>query len=537
MQPARDHWLSWSLILGGVALGVSGVAVVASLVQFWGANPQYWDRLIILLAAGWLAWHAFATLPPARGNCLGLAPLLAGSLAAAPAWYLEAQVGPRSILLWWLGGAWLLAAIGAVVLLGGWRWLRALSFPLFFVLFALPIPERIEVPLQEELQKLTTTLAENGLRALGMKVERRGFELNLPSGGLEVVEACSGVRSITALLAIAAFVAHYRGFGLLRGLTMTGLALPVIAAVNALRVIITGCIQEAYGTDMIQGRPHEMLGFAMVLVGLGMVLLLSQILRPAVPKGESLPPPATEPAPPSRRPFAQLAFSASLVLACLLLAVGAAGSASAYFLGQARVVRHQQTAPFEQLPSQVVGEKWKATDIEIPEEVRGMLTYDHALHRVYRDELGHQIDVWVVYWGASTAIRGYHHPDVCSTNRGWTTTDKGRQPLALDDGRTLPLTIRTFDRDRSRQRVAYWTQEGKRIWSEQDEENADKSGPGHAWIRDRLVEHPPEMSARLSVLIQTDYGGRSSRTDQMLDEFTKDFAKQLFDVCPWARPE
>jgi len=531
MQPARDHWTFWSLTLGGIALGVSGLLVVASLVQFWGMNSQYADRFIILLAVGWLVWRVRESLPPSTGSNFGLIPLLAGSVAAAPAWYLAAQVGPRSILLWWLAGAWLLSAVGAVLLLGGWRWLRPLAFPLFFVLFALPIPERIEVPLQEELQERTTTLAAAGMRAAGMTVERHGFELHLPSGGLEVVEACSGVRSITALLAIALFVAHWRGFGLIRGLLTLGLALPVIAAVNALRIIITGWIQETYGQQMIQGRPHELLGFVMVLVGLAFVLLISQLLRPHGPRAEAPQSPVTT----HHSPFTGLPYSVRLSLGACLLAVGLAGSAGAYVLGQGRIVRHLQTAPFEQLPAQF--DEWTATDVDIPEETRDILTYDRALYRKYRDELGHELEVWVIYWEASTAIRGYHHPDVCSTNRGWATILKDRQPLELDDGRLVPLTIRHYERERNRRRVVYWTQEGRRIWSEQDEDNADKSGPGHSWIRDRLVEHPPEMSARLSVLIQTDLWGRTERTERMVDDFTKRFARQLFAVCPWARPE
>jgi exosortase len=257
----------------------SGAGVAAMLAVFWGANSDYADRFIILAATGWLFWTARSRLPEARLFAGGLLPAAIGAAAAAPAYYLAVQVGPRSILLWWLAAAWVVSAIGFLAVAGGWRWVWRLRFPLVFLFLALPIPERIEVPLQERLQSMTTVIAEWGLWSLGMDVKRVGFELCLPGGVLEVVEACSGVRSITALVAIAVFVSHLRGFGLARGLVMLALAIPIIAAVNALRIILTGLIQEGFGSEWIKGTPHELLGTAMVLVGLALVVSLSYLMR------------------------------------------------------------------------------------------------------------------------------------------------------------------------------------------------------------------------------------------------------------------
>jgi EpsI family protein len=549
MLAARGHLISWVLILGTAALALSGLGVVAGLVQFWGTNPEYLDRFVILTAAGWLAWNKRRQFAAVPGSYAGFVFLIVGVLAAPPAWYLAGQLGQqRRILLWWLGGAWVLSAGGAILIAGGWRWLRPLAFPLVFVLFALPIPERIELPLQNELQTLTTYVAAWGLRASGMTVHRDGFELHLPSGGLEVVEACSGVRSITALLAIAAFVAHWRGFGLVRGLVLSALSLPVIAAVNALRIILTGWIQESFGPQFVQGTPHEMLGIVMVLVGLCLVLGLSQLLRPQnVAPAQALDGPGSAgagylskegqgakpiapPAPPSK---GEKKGAFRLVPAATLLALGLGASIFAYWSGYARVSRELQSAPFDQLPKQI-GE-WTAEDLSIPGQVEEMLTYDRACFRRYRNQYGNAIYVWAIYWQASTAIRGYHHPDICFPNRGWTATRKGREPLEFDQGQAASLTVRHFERGRDRQRVYYWTQEGRRVWTEEDENNADMSGPGHNWIRDRLVENPPEMSARVTVIMQAAF--EAGLDERMLKDFIRDFARELYHLCPWARPE
>jgi len=528
-KPERRPLLPVSLGFGLGLLGLllSFAGLVACLAEFFGSNPAYTDRFIILLASGWLVWNYRSALPSSPASPIGLPMVLAGSIAAVPAWYLAAQVGPRAVLLWWLTSSWIVAAAGLALAGGGCPWLRRLAFPLLLLLFALPIPDRILIPMQNNLQSITTVLAEYGLLAIGMDVTRKGFELFLPSGGLEVVEACSGVRSITALLAIAVFVAHMRGFGLVRGLLLLALALPVIAAVNGLRIILTGWIQETFGHEWIQGRPHELLGTAMVLVGLGMVLILSHLMR-------SRREVTVQPEAPVR--FGGVVRSFWHWPAALILAVGFGASAYAWLEGSKRAVATVQAAPFDDLPLSIGN--WKSDgNRPIPDQVRDLLTYDNAVYRVYRDPIGHEVEVWVIYWQASTAIRGYHHPDVCFPNRGFEASRKGEQPLKVGDDTEILTTLRHFNRGRERVRLTYWTQEGKRVWTKLDEENADKGGPGHDWIRDRLVANPPELSARLAVSIKSEFSGRGEREERVAVDFSERFAAALFELCPWAKPE
>ena len=65
---------------GGLALGAA--ALLALLIQFWGARPEYADRFLILLGAAWVAWNKRATIPSARPHAWLALPLalLAGML-------------------------------------------------------------------------------------------------------------------------------------------------------------------------------------------------------------------------------------------------------------------------------------------------------------------------------------------------------------------------------------------------------------------------------------------------------------------------
>ena len=74
----------------------------------------------------------------------------------------------------------------------------ALAFPLFFLLFAVPFGEFLLPALMEQ----TADVLIFALRLTGIPVYREGQFFTLPSGSWSVVEACSGLRSLTALISL-----------------------------------------------------------------------------------------------------------------------------------------------------------------------------------------------------------------------------------------------------------------------------------------------------------------------------------------------
>jgi exosortase len=289
-HPLLPHSTADRVAWGCLALGAA--ALVEALAAYWGANPGHADRLLILVGSAYAAYAlapAWSALPARPRPLLGLPLVLVGVAAYPVGYFLYTQIGPRPLVLWWLTAALVAAAVGLILSRHGWPRLRAAAFPLVFILFALPIPNRILLPLQDELQHVTTTVSYHALGVLGFDVEREEYVLALPGGRLRVEEACSGVRSLTALTAIAAFVAYLRGFGPARGCLLVLLAVPVVAAVNVLRVVLSGGIQEGIGPEYIQGNWHEALGFAMVLLGLVLILGVARLVEgrtPSVGEGE-----------------------------------------------------------------------------------------------------------------------------------------------------------------------------------------------------------------------------------------------------------
>ncbi|MFL5338840.1 MAG: exosortase C-terminal domain/associated protein EpsI [Gemmataceae bacterium] len=510
-----------------LVLAAGGAAVLVAVGCHWSDSAEFFDRALVVLVTVWLLVRSRRLwMSAGNGHISGLIALLPTLVLFPLAWYLVAQVGPRPVLLWWLAATGLLAASGVALACGGTRSLRTLAFPLLFLLFALPVPRRVELPVQAALQEVTTSLAAAALPQLGIAAQRDGFVLHLPAGDLGVIEACSGIRSVPALLALAALVGYARGIQLLRGLLLVGLALPFIVLANALRVTLSGVLLERLGRAAVEATAHELLGYGTVLAVLGLILAASQLLRrrragPAVNAAD---------VPSMGPPLAGRAHVAAALLGLTLLLSGVAAG-----LGWRVVERQQTAAPLEQLPQRI--DDWQGEDVPIPTDIAAMLTCDRAVQRIYRNPLGQEVHVWVIFWAGAGSVRGYHHPDVCWPNRGWSVTgDTHSLPIGRGS-HTIPVTLRRYARGQRRQLVLYWTQEGRRIWTDVDEEAALLEGtPRHRWLRERLSGAPLVQSGRLAVLIGGDLWGNSEYAEHSVRNFAESFASNFYCVLPWADP-
>ena len=515
---------------GGLTLGAA--ALLALLIQFWGARPEYADRFLILLGAAWVAWNKRATIPSAGPHAWLALPLalLAGMLFPMATFLQTQAAGGRTVLLWLDAFALFIGACSLLLAGGGWPRIRHFGFPLLFPFFALPLPSRVLGPLQQQLQEATTSIAAHLFPWVGMPVERTGFVLKLAGGDLGVAETCSGVQALTALTALAAFVAYQKGFHPMRGAILTLLAVPVVVLVNAIRVVLSGLIQDRAGREYIRGDWHDGLGFALIFLGLGLIVGMAHLLRPssfATRPSDPVPLGAT-PGSPLRRVSAAVG---------ILLLAGIFGGAVTYSLGSSREEAATQNAPLEQLP-QAIGD-WRGEDRPVSDEVTALLGQDRILYRSYENNLGQKISVWVIYWSSAKLVKGYHHPDVCLGNKGYRVTAKRTEILRPTDAGPIPATAREFQRGERETRFAvYWTQEGNRIWDEGDELNAQRETgflTQPDWLGEAFSGRMTQPVGRLVILVGTEGNSPLDRDEAL--RFSRDLADWVYAICPWAKPE
>jgi exosortase len=252
---------------------------LVSLADMWELDENYSYGYLIPPLALYFLWEKRAELVGlrAQGNGWGLALIGAALLM---------------FLVGILGGVYFLPRASSVVLLaggilwiGGWAWLRALLFPVAFLLLMIPIPRFIFIQIAFPLQLFAAQVAEELLFWLNVPMMRSGNVITLAHTQLEVAEACSGLRSLLALITTGVTFAYFFGQSLLQRVAIVASSVPIAIAVNALRVAGTGWLAHEFGMEVATGYYHTMEGFAMFGVAFALLSLIGFAIIAVLPSG------------------------------------------------------------------------------------------------------------------------------------------------------------------------------------------------------------------------------------------------------------
>lgn len=156
---------------------------------------------------------------------------------------------------------------GIVLFYYGKEFIKELWFPILFLLFMIPIPYVIYYSVTFPMQILSSQASSTVLQMLGMSVVRQGNIINLPTYSLEVVEACSGLRSLMTLSALGAamaYMTHETKFG---SILLFLFSAPIAIGANVFRIVVTGLGAYFISPKLAEGFLHEVSGLIVFLVG------------------------------------------------------------------------------------------------------------------------------------------------------------------------------------------------------------------------------------------------------------------------------
>ncbi len=202
-------------------------------------------------------------------------PIMLSAAALCAIAIISSSATPELILMAMILSA-VLFFMGSFVVFFGLKSARSALFPLFFLLFMVPVPEKALDPAVYFLQKGSTEVAWGLLSLSGAPAHRDGFFFHLPGLSVEVARQCSGIRSSTVLV-ISGIMAAEMFLRTWPGRLMLMLSvIPIAVIKNGVR--ITALTLGGYYIDerVLYGSLHTrggMLFFAMALVLTGGVLL------------------------------------------------------------------------------------------------------------------------------------------------------------------------------------------------------------------------------------------------------------------------
>lgn len=265
-----------ALIAGGV-LGAlflwSYWPVIPTLVKQWYEEDQYSHGFLIPPIAAWLIWSKRAEL--ARQP---LTPAYTGlvGMALAIAMYVAGIVG-ADLFFQRLSMVGMVAS--GVLFVAGWSVFRIIAFPIGYLLLMVPLPGIMFNAIAFPLQLLAAQIAGGVLQTCNIPVFREGNVLHLAAASLDVEEACSGVRSLLSLTALALLMTHLSGKSRAGKIAILVLIVPVTIAANVARVAVTGFIAHYVSTEAALGTFHDLAGMVVFLVAAGLLILCSRLLR------------------------------------------------------------------------------------------------------------------------------------------------------------------------------------------------------------------------------------------------------------------
>jgi exosortase len=235
--------------------------VVAGLVRQWADDPNYAHGFFVVPMAAWLVWRRRAALraTPGRVDPRGLIVIAAGGVLYLGGLLAGELFTQRASLVVMVGGA--------VLWLEGRARARILALPLCFLLAMVPLPYvfyyRLTFPLQVESSRLAAAV----LGAGGMPLVREGNVLHLESYSLEVVTACSGLRSIMTLGTLAVFMTDFLRVSTGWKAIFLALVVPVAIVANVARLVGTASLAALAGPAAAESFLHELSGLLVFVVG------------------------------------------------------------------------------------------------------------------------------------------------------------------------------------------------------------------------------------------------------------------------------
>ncbi len=428
--------------------------IVSGMVSDWIHDPNYSHGFLIPIVTGYLIWLERDRIKKAR---------------ISPCWW--------GIILVFLAGCILLLGktageyysqrfsiiimlYGCILVFWGIDIFKICFWPIAYLIFMIPLPYVIYNSIAFPLKLFATHLATVSLQALGFPIYSSGNIIYLPHMTLEVADACSGIRSLISILALAVILAKFTQRGWLKRILLVAFSVPIVIAANILRIIITG-ILAVEDPVLAQGFFHELSGEIIFILGLALLFSVAFILK-KIGKKEDRPEDISReradtssnnrPAP-SYKPV-HIIWQVAVIFLI----------STTFFLSFRvdTVSAVPLLRPIDQFPSKIDGFVQVSSQKMDPKIIK-ILGVSSYIMRDYKNPSGFVINLYVGYYRQQKEGAMIHSPQHCLPGSGWVPIVDKIAYIRLKNGRTIPVRKYILSKAGQKMIVYYWYQSRGRI--------------------------------------------------------------------------
>ena len=339
---------------------------------------------------------------------------------------------------------------GIVAVLGGWKLLRFLGFPLLLLFLMIPLPDFIIQQTTFPLQLVSSRLATNILQILGIAAVRTGNVIDLGVRQLQVVQACSGLRYILALLALGAIFCYFYQKRPWKVAILLISLIPVAILANAIRVAASGVF------PVLQvGFWHDFSGWLIFLFCMVFLFLANWILNF---QGSSTQKPVVkEPMKEVEPPFSQRPpYFPYMIAALMLIVITGIGRSKIGDITPVPLLQSLKDFPLE------LG-TWQGKQVYVDPVMATATGANSCAEIEFTNPSYDRISLWIAYYENQRAWGSVHSPFTCLTGGGWRLLESGVKEV--EPG--LPVRYMVMEQGGVRHLVYYWYfQRGRWLVSE-----------------------------------------------------------------------
>lgn len=264
------QYLLWGTLL--FAFFLIYFPVWKNLISNWSASEEYSHGFLIVPLALYITWLKKDVLIklPASPSIWGFFITSFSLILYILSSYAEISTLKSCSMVLLLGGS--------IVYLFGFRVFKEILFPWALLFFMIPIPQQIYSSLTMPLQLLVTKVSVLVSSVIGVPIYREGNVIHLPEKTLEVVNACSGLRSIIAVLTLSLVFGYFS----LKSNTLRALlfifGIPAAIISNLIRVTSIVFAFYYFKFDLTSGTIHTIFGLVIFMIALIIIYLIQRIL-------------------------------------------------------------------------------------------------------------------------------------------------------------------------------------------------------------------------------------------------------------------